>query len=83
MVKVNLAAKVLILAGEVTCMLKTLIKRRLHLFTDMLYFILPLCFIVLMLVTDNIYLSYTLCHTCMSWFCVNQIFYIYPVDCDC
>jgi len=33
---------VLILTGEATCMLKTLIKRRLQLVTSMLYFILSL-----------------------------------------
>ena len=33
--------------------------------------------IVLMLVTDNVYLSYILYHICMSWFCVIHIFKIY------
>ena len=41
-------------------------------------------FIVLIPVSDNIYLSYTLCHMSMSSFCVMYLtFYIYPVDCDC
>ena len=27
--------------------------------------------------------SYAMPHTCLSWFCVIQIFVIHPVHCDC
>ena len=80
--------RVLTLAGEVTCMLKTLIKRRLHLFLFCFTFVLLIIIsdpctyvilngIVLMLVTDNIQLSYITYVICVCHGVQEFIYFTY------